>query len=340
MAQPRSKDRSTRDDEYGLEQREYRDKQGRVHHHTRNYMGRGGEASQSDERQERRRSSSPSRKRRSEPSDRGSSLGNLFRSIANRPGLLLAAAAAAGTLLMSRRLGENGGLRRSFGRDDDESFIPGAKWLADTVLPSPETPRDVFITGLRNAHSVEVKSTQLLERQIQALSDYPDIRARLEQHLGETRTQLDRLENILGQLDESPSTIKDTLLAAFGNALVLPQGMAGDAILKSAFASFAFENYEVAAYRSLITMTELVGMQKQFRALLEASLNEELKMAQWVGDNISAMTRRYLAEIEEPTGAQVLANRNEARAPEPAQPTRLEQASRGDVDREAGFEGP
>ena len=87
MAQPRSKDRSTRDDEYGLEQREYRDKQGRVHHHTRNYMGRGGEASQSDERQERRRSSSPSRKRRSEPSDRGSSLGNLFRSIANRPGL-------------------------------------------------------------------------------------------------------------------------------------------------------------------------------------------------------------------------------------------------------------
>ena len=197
-------------------------------------------------------------------------------------------------------------------------------------------PRDVFITGLRNAHSVEVKSTQLLERQIQALSDYPDIRARLEQHLGETRTQLDRLENILGQLDESPSTIKDTLLAAFGNALVLPQGMAGDAILKSAFASFAFENYEVAAYRSLITMTELVGMQQQFRALLEASLNEELKMAQWVGDNISAMTRRYLAEIEEPTGAQVLANRNEARAPEPAQPTRLEQASRGDVDREAG----
>ena len=158
-----------------------------------------------------------------------------------------------------------------------------------------------------------------------------------EQHLGETRTQLDRLENILGQLDESPSTIKDTLLAAFGNALVLPQGMAGDAILKSAFASFAFENYEVAAYRSLITMTELVGMQQQFRALLEASLNEELKMAQWVGDNISAMTRRYLAR--EPTGAQVLANRNEARAPEPAQPTRLEQASRGDVDREAGL-GP
>ena len=86
-------------------------------------------------------------------------------------------------------------------------------------------------------------------------------------------------------------------LAAFGNALVLPQGMAGDAILKAAFASFAFENYEIAAYRSLITMTELVRM-RQFRTPLEASLNEELRMAQWLGDNIPAVTRRYLAEVE------------------------------------------
>ena len=48
-------------------------------------------------------------------------------------------------------------------------------------------------------------------------------------------------------------------------------------------ACFAFENYEIAAYRSLITMTEVVGM-PQFRAPLEASLREETAMAQWLGD--------------------------------------------------------
>ena len=298
MAQPRSKDRSARGEDYSLEEREYRDEKGRVHHHTRSYMERGGEASSSDDRQQRRRSTGPSRKRRSEPSEGGLSLGNIARGIANRPGLLLAAAAAAGTLLMSRRIGDGAQLRRRFERDDeDQSFIPGTAWLRGTMLPSPETPRDVFVTGLRNAHSVEVKATQLLERQIEALSDYPDVRARLEQHLGETRTQLGRLENILDQLDESPSTIKDTLLAAFGNALIMPQGMAGDAILKGAFASFAFENYEIAAYRSLITMCEFVDM-PQFRPPLEASLNEEIRMAQWLGDNIQAVTRRYLTELK------------------------------------------
>jgi hypothetical protein len=121
MAQPRSKKRSTRPDGNGLKQREYRDKQGRVHHHTRKYM-EGGEASQSGEPQKRRRSSSPSRTRLNEHSDRGLSLGNLAQSIADRPGLLLAAASAAasaGTLLMSRWFGENGWLRRSFGRGGD-----------------------------------------------------------------------------------------------------------------------------------------------------------------------------------------------------------------------------
>jgi hypothetical protein len=66
---------------------------------------------------------------------------------------------------------------------------------------------------------------------------------------------------------------------------------------RGAFASFAFENYEIAAYRSLITMTETVGM-PQFRAPLEATLNEEMRMAQWLGDNIQAVTRRYMAEVK------------------------------------------
>jgi ferritin-like metal-binding protein YciE len=292
MAQPRSKQQSAQDDEYDLEQREYRDQQGRIHHHTRQ-----SETSPPDESQERRRPDTVSRKRRS-AQDQGWSIGNVVRSIAKRPVFLLAAA-TAGTFLIARQTSNNGRPRRSFERNDHEDHsasFPGTGWLRETVLPSPETPRDVFITGLRNAHSFEVKATQLLERQVEALSDYPDVRARLQQHLGETRTQLERLENILRQLDETPSSIKDTLLAAFGNALILPQGMADDAILKAAFASFAFENYEIAAYRSLITMTELVGM-RQFRTPLETSLHEELRMAQWLGDNIPTVTQRYLTEL-------------------------------------------
>jgi len=305
MAQARSKDRSAQDEDYGLESRRYRDEKGGVHYHTRKYMESQDEGSGGEGRQQRRRSDRPSRQRRAGSWDGNWAIGDLARNIATRPVFLLAAAAAAGTFFLSRRIGEENFSRRGYGRDrGEEGFIPGVGWLRDQVLPSPETPRDVFITGLRNAHSVEIKAVQLLERQMESLTDYPDIRTRLQQHLGETRTQIDRLETILDELNESPSTIKDSLLAAFGNALAIPQGMAGDAILKNAFASLAFENYEIAAYRSLITMTEIVGM-PQYRMPLETSLREETAMAQWVGDNIAAVTRRYMAEIKaEEAGAE------------------------------------
>jgi hypothetical protein len=44
-------------------------------------------------------------------------------------------------------------------------------------------------------------------------------------------------------------------------------------------------------------MCEFVDM-PQFRPPLEASLNEEIRMAQWLGDNIQAVTRRYLTELK------------------------------------------
>jgi ferritin-like metal-binding protein YciE len=297
MAEARAKDRSGQDEDYRLENRRYRDDQGGIHYHSRKYMERQGEGSDS-EGQQRRGFYGRSRQRRAGSWDGNWAFGDFARNIGNAPALLLVAAAAAGTFFLSRRIGEENISRRGFGRDrGGENFIPGTGWLRGTLLPRPETPRDVFVTGLRNAHSVEIKATQLLERQIEALSDYPDVRARMEQHLGETRAQIDRLENIFDQLDESPSTIKDTLLAAFGNALVMPQGMAGDAILKGAFASYAFENYEIAAYRSLTIMSQMVGM-PQFRAPLETTLNEEMRMAQWLGDHIQAVTRRYMSEVK------------------------------------------
>src|SRR5690242_17651625 len=191
MAQPRSKARSTRNGNDSLKQREYRDEQGRVHHHTKKYM-EGGKASQSgpqkrdrsssastkrrrsdqsdqgsslhadrrngpkssmaqprskgrsmqsgknglEQREHTHQQSSASRKRHSDQSEEGSSVGNLAQRFADRPGLLLAAvsaaAAATGTLLMSRWLGKDGWLRRRFGhRSDDESFTPGTSWAED-----------------------------------------------------------------------------------------------------------------------------------------------------------------------------------------------------------------
>jgi ferritin-like metal-binding protein YciE len=71
------------------------------------------------------------------------------------------------------------------------------------------TARDVFIVGLRNAHSMEVQARELMERQSERLGDYPDVQTKVKEHLAETNQQLNRLEQCLEACGETSSTFKD-----------------------------------------------------------------------------------------------------------------------------------
>jgi ferritin-like metal-binding protein YciE len=68
---------------------------------------------------------------------------------------------------------------------------------------------------------------------------------------------------------------------------------ANDEILKNTFANLAFENYEIAAYTSLITMAETLGETKALPGLKQ-SLQEEKQMAQWIEDQVPTITLSFL----------------------------------------------
>jgi ferritin-like metal-binding protein YciE len=154
--------------------------------------------------------------------------------------------------------------------------------------------RDILVVGLRNAHAVESQALEILERQAESLKGYPDVQARIQAHLGETEGQLTRLEQCLEMLDEEPSAMKDTALATLGNFMALANSMSDDAILKSSFASYSFEHYEIAAYESLLELAELTE-ERDMVPLLQQSLAEEQAMANWLGQNVRSMTRQYIS---------------------------------------------
>jgi ferritin-like metal-binding protein YciE len=153
---------------------------------------------------------------------------------------------------------------------------------------------DVFVTGLRNAHAVESQAHQLLSRQVERLENYPKLEARMRQHIDETKQQMERLEHILSELDDSPSSLKDAALALAANVAALSHSMAEDEILKNSLASFASENYEIATYRSLLVTGEAAGLDR-FRGPLEQSLAEEQAMADFLAANLDDTVRTYLA---------------------------------------------
>jgi ferritin-like metal-binding protein YciE len=153
--------------------------------------------------------------------------------------------------------------------------------------------RHTFIVGLRNAHALEHQALALMDRQIEHLAHYAEVESRLRGHRGETEAQIARLERILDSLGESHSAVKDAALGLMGTLTALGQTLAPDEILKNSFANFAFENYEIAAYRALIVMTQEGGF-SEAEALLEETLAEETAMAAFLADTLPLVVRRYL----------------------------------------------
>jgi ferritin-like metal-binding protein YciE len=155
------------------------------------------------------------------------------------------------------------------------------------------TAQEIFITGLRNAHAMETQARELMERQSERLTDYPEVQARMTTHLRETEGQLKRLDQCLSTLGESASAIKDTAQSVMGNMMAMAHSVAGDEILKNTFANNAFENFEIAAYKSLLTLCGPAGADSA-KPLLEQSLKEEEAMAAWVDQNVEKVTLAYL----------------------------------------------
>jgi ferritin-like metal-binding protein YciE len=158
---------------------------------------------------------------------------------------------------------------------------------------SDDVTRDIFVTGLRNAHAMETQALSIMKPQVSRIENYPEVASRLEQHIRETEGQIERLDELLEELDEDSSGVKDTALSMVGSMAAMGHSMAGDEIIKNSLANFAFENYEIAAYNSLLTLAKAGGFDSAMD-LLQLNLAEEEAMADWLRENLHDVTLRFV----------------------------------------------
>ena len=155
----------------------------------------------------------------------------------------------------------------------------------------------IFVTGLRNAHAMENQALSIMKPQVERIENYPEVAQRLAQHIAETEVQIQRLEQILDGFGESKSSLKDAALSLSGSMAAITHSMAPDEIVKNSFANYAFEHFEIAAYKSLLALSNQAG-NSTATALLRQNLDEELSMAQWLDQNIEPVTLKYAALSE------------------------------------------
>ncbi len=159
-------------------------------------------------------------------------------------------------------------------------------------LTSSEDIRNIFITGLENAHALEKQAIQLMERQVERFENYPEMSDLLRRHITETEGQIRRLDEMLHTFGADRSILKDMATQFMANLAAAGHMPMADEVLKNTFANHAFENFEIASYRSLIALADAGGFGTATSALNQ-SLSEEERMAQWIYDHIPQVTLQY-----------------------------------------------
>ena len=82
-----------------------------------------------------------------------------------------------------------------------------------SVTMTNDRAREVFVTGLRNAHALENEALSLMNRQIERIESYPEVRERMQRHVEETENQIKRLQTLLGRMEQAMASWLDQHLS-------------------------------------------------------------------------------------------------------------------------------
>ncbi len=170
-------------------------------------------------------------------------------------------------------------------------------------MQSAQTGNDVrverLIEWLRDAHAMEAQAETMLNKQASRIENYPDLKARIEQHIVETQNQAKLIEGCLRRYDKSYSGFKDM----GGKMMAMGQAMGGmmvnDEIVKGAQMGYVFENLEIASYTILIAAAQAVG-DTETQEVCERILEEEVAMAEWLRQHLPQLTQAYLTRAATP----------------------------------------
>jgi ferritin-like metal-binding protein YciE len=164
------------------------------------------------------------------------------------------------------------------------------------MLPTTEMTRmDQLIAWLRDAHAMEAATTDNLERLIARADQYPLLKTQMQRHLEVSRRQKDEIEQQLKALGSDTSTLKDMAMRLAGRLEPLLSGVTADDMSKHCIAAHSWEQFEIAAYRSMLGAAEELGM-GELQHMCERFIGEEQEMANVFFEQLPAITRQYLRE--------------------------------------------
>lgn len=136
--------------------------------------------------------------------------------------------------------------------------------------------KGLYIAELQEARSVEAQLSEALPKMIAAASS-ADLKEALDEHLGETRSQLERLDGILQGHGAEPQKHSDQSMQTIIAESEKWAGMIDDPDCRNAgliASAQRVEHYEIAVYGTLTAWARQLGLDED-AGTLHAILEEE-----------------------------------------------------------------
>jgi len=116
------------------------------------------------------------------------------------------------------------------------------KFRPSTGQERVTTRRDLVVTWLNNAYSMESGLVQTLQSHAKDAQDFPQVQARIQQHVEETRRHAELVGACIERLGGTPSTVKSGMASMVGKVQGVSLRPAQDKVVKNALADFSAEH--------------------------------------------------------------------------------------------------
>ena len=160
--------------------------------------------------------------------------------------------------------------------------------------------KELYIDELKDIYNAENQLVKALPKMAKAANS-DELRTGFEEHLGQTRGHVQRLEQIFKELGEKPSGKKCKAMEGLvaEGAETMGEDYEDD-VMDAALISAAqrVEHYEIAAYGTVRTYAELLG-EDTAAQLLEQTLEEEKETDQKLTDMAGEINVKAMGEGSE-----------------------------------------
>jgi ferritin-like metal-binding protein YciE len=141
--------------------------------------------------------------------------------------------------------------------------------------------RDVYVDQLKDMYSAETQLTKALPKMLEAATD-KSLKQAIQDHLTVTEGHLERVSQILKQMNVSPGSKKCKAMEGLveeGDEMAKAKGDDSTVDAGIIAAAQKVEHYEIASYGTLRTWATMLG-ERQAAGVLEGILREEYEADQ------------------------------------------------------------